>query len=286
MTEARELPAAATTAEVASVLRTTPAGVRRLIREGQLRAIAIGRRLLIPRAEVLRLLGGGRLERWQPRAWSSPAPRRPDDGGPAVTSPPGARHRGSYGIVPVALMRHPVATARHIAVYASLASVVDFRSGQGPARYRRISQMASQRFLPPNAIVMHPRRWAWFLAALDSQQRPLVVPVGDGLMNAAGVGLGMSEEGPVGRLHGLPVFIDANIPTNLGGGTNEDRIVLLRGEDHTLFESEIRTRVLPEVGSGTLTVRLQVYNYAAFTAGRYPTSVAVISGTGLVAPVF
>jgi excisionase family DNA binding protein len=53
----RELPAAATTAEVAMVLRTTPASVRRLVREGALRAVPIGRRLLIPRAEVLKLLG-------------------------------------------------------------------------------------------------------------------------------------------------------------------------------------------------------------------------------------
>jgi hypothetical protein len=44
--------------------------------------------------------------------------------------------------------------------------------------------------------------------------------------------------------------------------------------------------VLPEVGSGTLTVRLQVFNYAAFTAARYLSGIAVISGTGLVTPVF
>ena len=56
--------------------------------------------------------------------------------------------------------------------------------------------------------------------------------------------------------------------------------------DLLLFESGIRTRVLPDVGSGNLTVRLQVYGYLAFTAGRYPQSVVEIGGAGLVAPSF
>jgi hypothetical protein len=41
-----------------------------------------------------------------------------------------------------------------------------------------------------------------------------------------------------------------------------------------------------ETIAGSLTCKLVVYGYAAFTAGRYLTSVAIISGTGLVAPTF
>ena len=37
---------------------------------------------------------------------------------------------------------------------------------------------------------------------------------------------------------------------------------------------------------GNLTVRLVVYGYSAFTAGRYPASQANITGTGLAAPTF
>ncbi len=45
----------------------------------------------------------------------------------------------------------------------------------------------------------------------------------------------------------------------------------------------MRTRVLPEILSGTLQVRVQVYNYFAFLV-RYGQSICVIQGTGLAAP--
>ncbi len=41
-------------------------------------------------------------------------------------------------------------------------------------------------------------------------------------------------------------------------------------------------RVLPEVLSGTLMVRLQVYNYAAFIPNRYAVSTSIVNGTGCV----
>jgi HK97 family phage major capsid protein len=145
-------------------------------------------------------------------------------------------------------------------------------------------QVINNRFLPPDAIVMHPRRWVWHLAALDGQSRPLVVPSASGPTNAPGVAGQLNTAEPVGTLLGLPVFIDANIPANVGAGTNEDRIVVARFRDGFLYEGEIRTRVLPEVLSGNLTVRLQIYNYVAFASGRFPPSHTVIAGTGLVPP--
>jgi excisionase family DNA binding protein len=45
--------------EVAALLRMQPQGVRRLIRRGQLQAVKIGKRYLIQRAEVQRLLEVG-----------------------------------------------------------------------------------------------------------------------------------------------------------------------------------------------------------------------------------
>jgi hypothetical protein len=50
---------------------------------------------------------------------------------------------------------------------------------------------------------------------------------------------------------GLPVVLDPSIPTNLGGGTNEDRIFVLRPDDLLFYESSIRSRVLPEVRQPT-----------------------------------
>jgi hypothetical protein len=76
------------------------------------------------------------------------------------------------------------------------------------------------------------------------------------------------------------------IPTNLGAGVNEDRVILTRNDDHVWFEGTLRARSLSEVLSGNLTVRLQVFNYVAFTAGRFPSATAVVAGTGLVTPTF
>jgi HK97 family phage major capsid protein len=149
-----------------------------------------------------------------------------------------------------------------------------------------IQQIHTGRFLPPTVIVMHPRRWGWMLAALDGQNRPLVVPRAQMPQNAFAAMGDVVAERVVGELQGLPVVTDSSVPTNLGSGTNEDRIIIFRASDSYLWESSIRSRVLPEVGSGTLTVRLQVYGYLAFTCDRYQSGIAVISGTGLATPTF
>jgi HK97 family phage major capsid protein len=149
-----------------------------------------------------------------------------------------------------------------------------------------VQRVHTLRFMPPTAIVMHPRRWAYFLAAADSTGRPLVVPGAGNPQNAIATLGAVAAEQVVGQMHGLPVITDPSMPTLLGAGTNQDVIHVLRASDLLLFESGIRSRVLPEVGSGNLTVRLQVYGYLAFAAGRYPKSVVEIGGTGLVSPAF
>jgi HK97 family phage major capsid protein len=148
-----------------------------------------------------------------------------------------------------------------------------------------VQQIHTGRFLPPTVIVMHPRRWGWFLAALDSTNRPLVVPNANGPTNAVGLNEFTESQQVVGTIMGLPVVTDPSIPITVGAGT-EDQIIVMRASDLVLWESDIKSRVLPDVGSGTLTVRLQVYGYVAFTAARQPKAVSVISGTGLIAPTF
>jgi HK97 family phage major capsid protein len=145
-------------------------------------------------------------------------------------------------------------------------------------------QMHTNRFRSPQVAVMHPRRWAYLLTQADSAGRPLVVPRAQNPQNAMGTGTLLAAEGPVGDLLGVPVILDANLATNLGAGTNEDRVVLFRPDDDLLYESSIRTRTLPEIKSNTLQVVVQVYGYLAFSAERYPKSTAVI--TGLTTPSF
>lgn len=151
-----------------------------------------------------------------------------------------------------------------------------------------IQQINTARYLPADVIVMHPRRWGWFTAAVDTQTRPLVVPNQNAPQNAVGVGQ-PAEYGPVGTLFGLPVYTDANIPTNLGGGTNEDRIIVTRSSELFLWEQGSgapRALSFEETAPGNLTIKFVVFGFAAFTAGRYPASSSVISGTGLATPTF
>lgn len=149
-----------------------------------------------------------------------------------------------------------------------------------------VQRVHTLRFMPPTAIVMHPRRWAYLLAASDSNGRPLVVPNAGNPQNAIATLGAVAAEQVVGQMHGLPVVTDPSMPTTLGAGTNEDVVHIVRASDLLLYESGIRTRVLPEVGSGNLTVRLQCFGYLSFTAARYPASVVEIGGSGMAAPSF
>jgi HK97 family phage major capsid protein len=148
-----------------------------------------------------------------------------------------------------------------------------------------IQRIHTSRFMPPEKIFMHPSRWAWFLAAVDSSGRPYVVPNGPA-QNPVATQDGVQPQGPVGSLQGLPVYVDPSIPTNLGAGTNQDPIIVARTSDLYLWEGTPKAEAFREPLAANLSVLLRFYNYAAVQFGRYPKSISVINGTGLVAPTF
>lgn len=148
-----------------------------------------------------------------------------------------------------------------------------------------IQRVYTQRFADAEVIVMHPRRWAAFTTAVASDGRPLVVVSGAGVNQYAEFD-GIGSQKVVGSMHGLPVVTDPNLPTNLGAGTNEDVIHVIKASDLWLFESSLRTRALQETRATTLTVLFQLYGYLAFTAARQPKSVVEIGGTAATAPTF
>ncbi|MGW1892140.1 phage major capsid protein [Streptomyces sp. NPDC002004] len=147
-----------------------------------------------------------------------------------------------------------------------------------------LSLSAKNRKMMPTAVFLTPSRWFWMASQLDSQNRPFILPETNAPFNPLALQTGGDVEGPVGRVLNFPLLADGNIPSNLGAGTNEDRIIAARTSDLYLWEGSMRTRVLQEVLSGTLQVRFQVYNYAAFMPDRRPETISVISGTGLIAP--
>lgn len=153
-----------------------------------------------------------------------------------------------------------------------------------------VQRVVTGRYLPPTAIIMHPRRWAMLTASVDTTGRPIFGINGTGpSQNATGVGDAARYGQVVGNMLGLPVITDANIGTLAGAGTNEDTIIIARLPDLLLWEQNggaPRELRFEETNASKLAVKLVVYGYMAFTAARYPTSISTITGTGLVTPTF
>ncbi|MEY9851254.1 HK97 family phage major capsid protein [Leifsonia sp. EB41] len=146
----------------------------------------------------------------------------------------------------------------------------------------------TNRFLPPSGIIMHPRRWSWVLNANDNQGRPLVVPSGDyaGFNTPGSASAAPTAQGAAGSLFGLPVYVDANVPTNLGAGTNQDVALVGRFEDSFLWETAPAFEAFDAPYANQMSILFRVSGYAAMIANRYPASLSIISGTGLVTPTF
>jgi HK97 family phage major capsid protein len=160
------------------------------------------------------------------------------------------------------------------AVYANVADVIQqINSAVGGLGYAA------------DKIVVHPRRWGSWVAAVDTTNRPILGISGLPFFNVDGAGESAGY-GYVGQIQGLPVYLDANVPTNLGGGSNEDAVlVMASGLVHLWEEAGQPVTLAFEQQAGTsLQVQLVAYGYAAFTAGRYPAACGKV--TGLVPPTF
>jgi len=151
-----------------------------------------------------------------------------------------------------------------------------------------IQKINSNRFAGPDLIIMHPRRAAFMAAAVDGQSRPLVLPQANVPSNAMGTGP-VAGYGSTGmQVAGIPIVTDANIQTDAGSGNNEDNIFVVRRADMLLFESPGAPSMvrMDQTLGGNLTVKMVAWQYACFIGGRYPASISMISGTGLVTPTF
>lgn len=146
-------------------------------------------------------------------------------------------------------------------------------------------QCEAAAFLGLTHYVMHPRRWAFYASSISTNQTMLqnfgTAPqlIGGELSKTYGSGVR-------GILAGLPVIVDANIPTNISStqdvilGVNADELFLWEDPAAPVF---IRAE---QPGAGNLMVKLVVYGYSAFTAGRYPATHGTITGSGLTTPTF
>lgn len=147
-----------------------------------------------------------------------------------------------------------------------------------------ISKIASARFDQPSHIVMHPRRWNWALGQVDSSTRPVLLENQYGLFNGVGKQDNEGVQGVVGSILGLPVVVDSRVPTNLGAGTNQDPVVVAKFDDLWLWEGNVRAEAFEQTFANNLSLFVRLYNYMSFQGARFPASISVINGTGLVAP--
>jgi HK97 family phage major capsid protein len=141
---------------------------------------------------------------------------------------------------------------------------------------------------PPTAIVMHPRTWGRIASARTEGG------IGESFLVGPGTGLGGNRnfvdslpgysQGalPVGSIFGFPVYCTPNIPTNLGAGENESRVIvgnfatglILDREDITYASSEhVYFTSNRTVFRGEMRV--------GFTAARFPKAFQVVGGAGL-----
>jgi len=160
-----------------------------------------------------------------------------------------------------------------------------------PKLLSAISGIQTSYFAGPDVIIMHPRRLAFILAAVDDQKRPLAIPTPNGQGNPAfAYGDGSMQYG-VSKysIVGLPVFTDATISIVEGASTNEDTIYVGNSQELHLWEEgsgEPMMLRFEQPKGAELDVTMIVYGYSAFTSNRYPASWARIGGTGLVTPTF
>ena len=149
-----------------------------------------------------------------------------------------------------------------------------------------MSTVHANRFLPADAIIMHPRRWAWLTSELDSTGRPLAGVRASAEFNPLASGTPNTPQGFAGTILGIPVYLDATIPVNLGAGTNEDKVYVVHRADIKVWESPVRAEAFRETYADFLSVYFRLYNYSAMIPDRYGSSVVEITGTGLITPTF
>jgi hypothetical protein len=162
------------------------------------------------------------------------------------------------------------------------------------AIYPKFAQAQSQAetaylgFATPGFAVMHPRRWHWLNAQLVSTwpalQQPGVPTQSSGVNLAQEYGKGARGMLP----NGLVVIVDANVPINLGGGTNQDEIYIVAADELHLWEDPSQPTFIraEQPRAKNMAVTLVLYGYFAYSFRRYANGMQKISGAGLVTPTF
>lgn len=153
-----------------------------------------------------------------------------------------------------------------------------------PKLVAAIQDISSNFYGGATHIVAHPAMIGCWLRALDSTNRPMFNATAGNPFNAPGTFDRPSYDMGGLQILGLPVIADANIPTNLGTGTNETAVIVGDFRESYIWEdnggSPLYVRF--EQPDGNIAIRTVVFGFSAYTAGKYPTAFSAITGTGMI----
>lgn len=151
------------------------------------------------------------------------------------------------------------------------------------------ARIATAYYGPPTAAVMRPSRLAFLQKTKDT--------AGNYVLNRSGSfrAPAMSEAEDVGGTDsydvlGFPLIQSTNAPANLGGGANQDAIIMADWEeahwfqrwDQQLDSSDIASDGAGNSSFATNRILFRLEQIAGFSAERYPAAFSVITGTGMV----
>jgi HK97 family phage major capsid protein len=128
----------------------------------------------------------------------------------------------------------------------------------------------------PSAILMHPRTWTRILKSRDAQDAFYIDPAGGVQDPRTGL------RGPVKSLWGYPVVTSNRIPTNLGAGTNESRVIVGDFRECLILDRQgITVDESKHVYFTTNQTVFRAEERVGFTAARTPEAINVVGGAGL-----
>jgi len=153
-----------------------------------------------------------------------------------------------------------------------------------PKLVQAITDISTNFYGGATHIVMHPSLAGCLLRALDGSSRPQFTSLLGNPQNAAGTYQRPGYDLGGFQILGIPVVLDANVPTNLGAGTNQTAVIVGNFDESYIFEDNSGTPLYVrfEQPDGNIAIRTVVFGFSAFTAGKYPAAFSAITGTGLI----
>jgi HK97 family phage major capsid protein len=128
----------------------------------------------------------------------------------------------------------------------------------------------------PSAILLHPRTWTRILKSRDALGAFYIDPSGGPQDPRTGL------RGPTKSLWGYPVVTSNRIPTNLGAGTNESRVVVADFREALILDRQgITVDESRHVYFTTNQTVFRAEERVGFTAARTPEAFNVVGGAGL-----